>query len=491
MLWNGSHAMNVADPVRYHAQRRPAGMALVDGAESLDWIGLQKRIDAAAYHLQQRGVEPGDTIVLAIRSSTSHVVLTLAAARLGATGCAIDWRSRQAERDAILAGLAPRLLLTDVSRANAGPTEVLVDRAWQQAPVGVLPPAAGEATAPAFLLLSSGTTGQPKAAALGHEAAAWRGIVRMHSLGFRPASRVLNTMPLHASAAVAGLLGQIIAGATAVFMPALFAADELADSIARQEIEHVAVVPTVLRELLRLPSGSSPLLPGLQSLVNAGAMLHPEEKAAVMARLSPNLHEYYGSAATGPIATCGPHEAAQHPGSVGRPVLFTQVDIVDEQDRPLPPGAVGRVRVRSPGLATHHVGDAAASHESVGKSWAYPGDLGRLDERGLLYLEGRAGTVIIRGGENLQPEEIEGVLLRHPAIAEAAVVGRRDERLGQVPVAVLVLHHTIGPAAIEAHCRQHLSAQKVPVAFRFVADLPKTHAGKLSRADLAALVGDD
>jgi long-chain acyl-CoA synthetase len=281
----------------------------------------------------------------------------------------------------------------------------------------------------------------------------------------------------------------MIAGATTIFMPALFAAEELADAIARHQVEHVSVVPTMLRELLELPATASPRLPGLQSLVNAGAMLHPEEKTAVMARLSPNLHEYYGSAATGPIATCGPHEATQHPGSVGYPVLFAEVDVVDEDDRPLPRGTVGRVRVRSPGLATHHVG-RIASDEALHGAWAFPGDLGRFDERGLLYLEGRAGTVIIRGGENLQPEEIEGVLLRHPAIAEAVVVGRRDDRLGHVPVAILVIRQTVTPAALEAHCRQYLSAAKVPVAFRFVADLPKTHAGKVRRTALEALINE-
>jgi acyl-CoA synthetase (AMP-forming)/AMP-acid ligase II len=483
--------INIADPVRYHAQRRPRMAALIDGAETLDWAGLQSRVDAAAFHLHAHGVSAGDIVVLSVRNDMAHVVLLLALARLGATTCMLDWRCRDAERDAVLSAVKPRWLLVDAPTAASRVATLVADPTWHELPAEYsAPPVADSPPAPALLLLSSGTTGTPKAARLGHEAASWRAVVRMHSLGFEPSSRVLSTMPLHAASTLAGLLGQLLAGATTILMPPLFGADEVVAAVQAHGIDHVSLVPTMLRELLATDGAPGPMFPGLRTLVSTGAVLHADEKRLVLERLTPNLYEYYGSTTTGPMAVCRPEDVARSPAAVGRAVLFTQIDIVDEDDRSLPAGRIGRVRVRSPGLASDVIGDAAGSQEGLGAGCAYPGDLGRLDESGLLYLEGRAGSVIIRGGQNLHPEEIEGVLRRHPAIDEAVVVGRPDARLGQVPVALLVLRRAVDPVELEAHCRQHLSAQKVPVAFRFVADLPKTRGGKVQRAGLDALVGE-
>jgi len=349
---------------------------------------------------------------------------------------------------------------------------------------------AGDGEQAAILLLSSGTTGLPKATLISHRAAAWRGVIRMANLGFGPATRVLSAMPLSTSAGISGLLGQILAGATIVFHPTIYAPDEIVAALQRERASHVALVPTVLRWMLELPAGAGPLLPDLTCLLALGAAFHAEEKHAVMARISPYLYENYGSAGTGTICTATPADLQAVPQSVGRPPLFTSIEIVGERGETLAAGEIGRVRVRTPGAASGYFAGSGAQerNEVFDAGSVYPGDLGRIDSEGRLFLEGRAANLILRGGMNVYPEEIERILLLHPAVADAAVIGRPDASLGEVPVALIVARGTPGPAELLVHCRNHLSAGKIPVAFQTVAALPRTAAGKIRRSELAALL---
>jgi acyl-CoA synthetase (AMP-forming)/AMP-acid ligase II len=483
--------INVSDIVRVRARELGAQPALIAGRDSLDWTTFDLRVDAFAAHLRLRGLQRGDIVGLSIRGLIAYVVAAMAVARIGATYCGIDARQRPAETAAVLEAIGARAVLTD--HALAGVRDVLtLDAAWQRLPPGCAPPPRLDpGVAPLSLTLSSGTTGRPKAIAISHQAALWRAVMRVNDLGLERGMRGLLPLPLAGSAAASGLLAQLLVGAVSILHPPLFTSAELVEALRVHRIAHVAVVPTMVRGLLELAKGPDLLLPELKALVTLGAAFHVEEKQAALARITPHIYEHYGATGAGPIARALPAELAAQPDSVGRPHSFVHIDIVDEAGKVLPAASIGRIRVASPGMASGYHGDTGREerNELFGDGWMFPGDLGRLDADGQLYLEGRASSLIIRGGLNLYPEEIESVLQAHPLVVEAAVAARPDARLGEVPVALVVGRAGLDADALAGHCRGRLAPHKVPVEFRMVEALPKTANGKLRRADLPAMVG--
>jgi len=478
--------MNIASLVERNAQRLPDMPALIEGTTNLTYARMQQRVEAASGHMRAAGVRPGDLVLIAVRSGLLNTVLLFGAARLGAVSCIIDWRARGAEQQAIVAALLPRLAMVD--RPGEADVEYLVvDAGWTRAPAAGTPDLYHvAASAPAFLLLSSGTTGRSKAVSVSHSAAGWRGMLRAVEMRMTPGHRVLMPIPLTATTTMHGLLGQMLTASTSYFFPSIYSPEELYEALLRHRIEQTTVVPTVARWLLGLPWHGDLLLPDIAALRVVGAAFHAHEKQAVMQRITPNLYEAYGSAGAGFITFATPDDLVRRPTSVGLPSVSVTLEIVDGENRVLPPGTIGRVRVHSPTMASGYAGDTGADDrdEIFADGWYYPGDLGRVDEQGYVYLEGRAASVIIRGGQNIYPEEVERVLLEHAAVVEAAVIGRSDDELGEVPEAVLITRSAVSETDLVAHCRARLQSYKLPVAFRFVNELPRNATGKVDRAAL-------
>ena len=212
-----------------------------------------------------------------------------------------------------------------------------------------------------------------------------------------------------------------------------------------------------------------------------GAPLHAEEKRAILAQVTPHFDEFYGTVATGPISSLRPSEMAAHAESAGRPAAGWDLAIVDENDRPVGPGVTGRLRARGPALASGLVGASTGSIEAFRDDWYYTGDLAALDTDGFFCLRGRATDVILRGGSNVHPDEIEAVPVEHSAVAEAAVVGRPSRELGEEVVAFTIARGSIEPAALIDHCRKQLTAFKVPCEIILIGELPRTSFGKVDR----------
>src|SRR5690606_19213253 len=183
------------------------------------------------------------------------------------------------------------------------------------------------------------------------------------------------------------------------------------------------------------------------------------------------------------VATMLPAGVRTKPGSVGRPLLFTQVRIVDEVGQAVPAGTPGQILVSGPTVMAGYDGDEAATQQVLRNGELHTGDLGYLDEEGDLWILQRRSDLIVRGGENVYPAEVEAVLRRHPAVAEACVVGIPDAEWGQRVAAMVVLENgrEVTAGELEAHCRQHLAGYKLPRVWRFVATLPQTASGKISR----------
>jgi acyl-CoA synthetase (AMP-forming)/AMP-acid ligase II len=257
--------------------------------------------------------------------------------------------------------------------------------------------------------------------------------------------------------------------------------------LAEREVTWVNAVPAILTILSRAEVPVVP--PGLRFLRSASALLPLVVRELVTARTGVPVIESYGMTEAASQITAMPLDAPVRPGSVGRPV-DVELRVVDGAGRPCPVDAVGRVRIRGAGVIRGYVGSAAADRfDSDG--WLDTSDVGRLDADGYLYLAGRADDVVNRGGELVYPREVEEVLLAHPAVAEAAVVGRPDPEWGEVPVAFVVARGQAPSAAdLDRLCLDRIARFKRPKGYRFVSSLPKNNYGKVLKTELRLSLSD-
>jgi acyl-CoA synthetase (AMP-forming)/AMP-acid ligase II len=483
--------MNLAEAIALHARARPADAALVDGQRTLRYGELDRLARQGAAQLRSLGVGAGDAVAICLGDNADHVIAFLAAARLGAVSVPIDWRAPPAERARIATALGTKLALVEPGSPDVGGVpSVAVDARWyaeaERRDAAQAFPA--DADAPLMIGLTSGTTGAVKGMLVTHRQMHARTIPFDAILPPGP-HRYLSASPLAFSAGRGYCLTHLIRGHTVVLHPPLFTADEYVEVAARVRATVGFVVPTILRALMALPPpASGPLLPGLQALLCAGAPTHPEEKRAALRQLTGHFHEVYGTVGTGPITVLAPSDIADRAESAGRPHPIWQLEIVDEDDRLQARGTPGRLRVRGPGAAARLEAGSAAAGEAVRDGWYYTGDIAALDEAGYLHLKGRASDLILRGGSNIYPDEVEAVLVEHAAVADAAVLGRPSPQLGEEVVAVVVTRSPVTADELIAHCRRRLTAYKVPAEIVFAAALPRTSFGKPDRKRLASTI---
>ena len=246
-----------------------------------------------------------------------------------------------------------------------------------------------------------------------------------------------------------------------------------------------SLVPTILRRLLALPDGVLKPFRSVRRLVSIGAAMFPGERGEILRRLTPGFIDYYGSTEGGGTTYLTRHDPDQYSNSVGRPVFGIDVQCVDESHRPVPPGTVGRIRVRGEVVSTEFWNDPEASREAFRDGWYYPGDLGSLDADGYLTLAGRAKDMIIRGGVNIYPAEVEAVLQAHPAVVDSAVVGWPSREYNEEVAAFVILKGRATPAELRELCRSRLAPYKVPRQVFVVDDFPRNTLGKVLKAELA------
>ncbi len=478
--------MNLADVIARHAIEKPDVVAVEEGDRKLTYRELDRRIRQGGAQLSSLGIAPGDAVAICLKDTADHVIAFLSAARLGAVSVPIDWRAPAAARARVAQGLGTKLALIEAGAGEvAGVPSRAVDAAWhaevERQSVDREFPSAPDA--PLMIGLSSGTTGAVKGMLVTHRQMLARTRPFDDILGGR-LHRYLSASPLAFGAGRNYCLTHIIKGHTVIFHPSLYTAKEYVEAMNRHQATGGFIVPTVVRWLLDLPSSNGLLLPRVEVLMCGGAPLHAEEKRATLARVTPNFYDFYGAIGTGPISFLRPSEMAAHAESAGRPAAGWEIEIVDEADRPVEPGTTGRLRARGPALAAAPAGASASDIEGFRNGWYYTGDLAALGTDGFLYLRGRATDVILRGGSNVHPEEIEAVLVEHPGVADAAVVGRPSRELGEEVVAFAVARGDVAPEALIDHCRKRLAAFKVPSEIILVADLPRSSFGKVDRKRL-------
>jgi long-chain acyl-CoA synthetase len=485
-----SASANIAQSFARRAEDCPDRMAIVSPRLTLTFGELLDRTARSACELSKRGVEAGANIGIALRDGGEAAAQMLSLWMLGAIPVPIDFRTKPVERARLINEFDLVAILEDrqVSPQQRQCNSIIVDEAWTDiiAKHNGKPVFTSSRQAPAVIALTSGTTGRPVGIMIGHEQLLLRFSLNLQAGHRRNGGRFLNPFPISSSSPRNHTFTRLLDGAAVYFHSPLFSPGELAEAVLSKEITHLCVVPTILRGLLDLAgSREKPLLKQLDSLHCFGAPTLPEEKLRAKAFLSEHFIEGLSSTLTGRISLLGGDDIDARPETVGRVLPHVEIEIVDDADEPLPAGTPGIIRVRSPLMAQAIYG--APSRESGDKlkdGWAYPGDVGALDRHGFLRLFGRNSDLIIRGGSNVHPSEIENVIAEHETVREVAVVGYPALPQGEEIAAFVVPRAELNEAALIAHCRRHLAPDKRPRRFIFLPVLPRNANGKILHADL-------
>ncbi|NML48746.1 long-chain fatty acid--CoA ligase [Ramlibacter sp. G-1-2-2] len=480
---------NIADQLAMHAVQRPTKTAIVSGTQTVSYRDANERVEHGARALLQAGVQPGDVVGVALKDTPDHLLMLFAVARAGAVVLPMDCRWLPAEKQRVVAHFQPRCVLVEPGDDVADARCVTLDAAWWAAAAQAPAPAAWPDGERGFCLsLSSGTTGRPKGPLLTHAQFMSRFFTHYADLGFGSRETYLNATPLYFGGGRAFSVSTLYVGGTVVLFAPPHTPQSLAEAVARTKATVSFLVPTMLRRLLAAPADVVQPLARLSTLISSGSPLTAEERIQIRERLCPNFIEYYSSTEGGGVTVLSSEDQLAHPTSVGRPVFGVGIEVVNDANQPLPNGEVGRIRYRGPTVADGFYNDAEAAREAFVDGWFYPGDLGMLDDEGYLFLRGRAKDMIIRGGVNIYPLEIETVLLNHPRIAEAAVIGTPSKEFDEEVAAFVKTSGSIDEAEVKAWCKQNLAPYKIPRHVFFVDEFKLNSSGKILKPELAKLL---
>ncbi|SLN71352.1 class I adenylate-forming enzyme family protein [Oceanibacterium hippocampi] len=492
-----SSGFNYAETLDQAAVSRGNHPALIHGGESLTHADFAALVRRASNILIEDGVQKGDLVGLGMRDSVEYVALMFALARIGAITLPVDARWQADEKRRMVAFFKPRILLSDEPVAEIVECPVVVvDSDWKrrlQTAANDAPIVRGTDT-DMIVSLSSGTTGRPTGPLLTHEQMFARTVSQMASLGFSSYDRFMTATPLYFGGGRAFTLSQIAIGATLILNTPPFKIEELARAVRETRTTALFLVPTLLRRLLELPDEELTGFRHLRQLISSGSPLHAHERVAVRERLTRNYYEYYASTEGGGVSVLAPEDQVDHPDTVGRPAFRVDLQVVGDDHQPLPAGETGSVRYRGPGVAQWFFRDDEAAAKSFRDGFFYPGDLGVLDEEGFLSLKGRSKDVIIRGGVNIYPAEIERVVSAVAGVSECCVFPVPHATFGEEVGVALVLASGMSEdatrEAIRVECAVKLASYKHPKHVFFMDSFPKNSGGKVVKAEVLKAVLD-
>ena len=481
---------NIADSIAHHARARGLHPAIVHGDATVSYAEFNRRVSCMAAWLLDRGLQSGDAVGVALRDGIDHLAALFAIPRAGLVLLPLDWRWTAIEQQRVATHFGARLVLAEPGGPRLeGCDCVTLDDACREA-IGRANPERPfhRGGGPLLMSLSSGTTGRPKGPRITHRQFMRRFLVYAINLGVHADDVYLSATPLYFGASRTFAMAILYFGGTVRMFPPPHTPEALSAEVARTGTTAVFLVPTMLRRLLSLPDAALTPWREVRRLVSIGAAMFPGERQEILRRLTPGFIDYYGSTEGGGTTYLTRHDPHRYSTSVGRPVFSIDVQCVDAAHQPVPPGTVGRIRVRGEVVATEFWNDPEASREAFHDGWYYPGDLGTLDADGYLYLQGRSKDLSIRGGINIFPAEVEEVLQAHPAVVDSAVVGWPSREFNEEVAAFVMLRAEVQASAAELreHCRATLAPYKVPREIFVVDEFPRNTLGKAIKTELAA-----
>jgi long-chain acyl-CoA synthetase len=491
------------------ARRKPDAIAAIEGDHTLTWGQWNDRADRLAAALAKRGVTAGDIVVVRVHNRVEWPVIASALAKLGARLLGMNFRLTAPEVRHVLNDSRSVVVICD----DTDPAALLpaFDGRTLKAAVSLDADAVGferldallaedgetrffSTADPQLVIYTSGTTGLPK------------GVVHQRNTtdpmlveyladvrdrrGATEQSVLLVTMPMHHGSGPAQVFGALRAGAQVVLLRRFDALAAL-EAIQRHGVTHWTGVPTMFKRLAALPAATFAAhdVSSLRALTVGAAPVSDELKAWIIAHLGDSLSEGYGSTETGMISSMPPDLQRARPGSSGRPYRHVKIEIRDGDGKVLAVGQTGEIWVWTPTNIRSYLNAAPLGSDTIdARGYFRTGDMGRLDGDGFLYISDRAKDMIIAGGVNIYPAEIEHALITHPAVMDAAVIGIPDDEMGERVLAFVELSPGCSASAGELleHCAGTLAPYKRPREIRIVDELPRNTVGKLVKRELRA-----
>ncbi|HEU4645505.1 MAG TPA: long-chain fatty acid--CoA ligase [Burkholderiales bacterium] len=482
--------MNLAQLLHASARRLPQAPALARGARTVASYGeLSERVARLAGGLLRRGFARGDRVGLAMKNCPEYYEILFACWHAGLAAVPINAKLHAREFAYILENSGARICVVtpELEAAVPGGVPVASLALAEASPLAEVAP--GDL---AWLFYTSGTTGVPKGAMLTHRNllfASQAYFADIDRLG--PGDAILHAAPLsHGS----GLYGvpHFAAGALNVIPESGgFEPEEIFALIKAHAGVSFFAAPTMIVRLLASRAAGAADLRNLKTISYGGAPMYVADCERAIELFGPRLYQLFGQGESPMTITGLPqadHAARRHLDSCGYARTGVEVRVFDAEDRELPPGEVGEIVTRSDCVMAGYWQDPKATAQTLRGGWLHTGDLGSLDAAGYLTIRDRSKDMIISGGANIYPREIEEVLLRHPAVAECSVIGRGHPEWGEEVVAFVVRRGEVSPQDLDALCLEHIARFKRPRDYRFVDSLPKNNYGKVLKTDLRRLL---
>jgi fatty-acyl-CoA synthase len=500
--------MDLSDLIERNAAFTPDKPAIIFEGAILSYAAFNTRIEQTARALKAEcDVSRGDRVAILSLNRPDYLVLLYACARLGAMLVPLNWRLAVAEQLFILSDAAAKVLVLEQAFAEVLPA---VERSLHGARIvglDFLPPrgstfdalltrARGDGrnphtdlSCPLLIVYTSGTTGRPKGAVLRQEALLWNGVMSQHMHGLTSSDHVLTVLPFfHVGGLNIQTTPALHHGAT-VTIHARFTPEATLNAIERERPTLTVLVPATIQAVTDHPRWASTDLSSLKA-VSTGSTIVPAHLIDRFAARGVPVLQVYGSTETCPVAVYtrlgGDLSRA---GSTGLPGLCCEAVVIDEAGNELPPNTPGEIAVRGPNVFHEYWGNEEATREALHDGWYRTGDIGLRDADGYFWVHDRKKNLIISGGENIYPAEVERVLLEHPDVRECGVIGRPDPRWDEVPVAYVIRRAgcSVEAEGLKAHMLTQLARFKVPRDIVFVDDLPRTALGKVQHFMLRQL----
>ena len=514
--------MNIGESLPRNAQHFPNKRAIVDAHRTLTYRELHERTNRLANYLLTQGIRKGDLIGLSCGSRAEHFEALFAVAKIGAVAVPFDFNWSAQECEAMMRFFAPRAFflearketdaLSKIAREHLDRSNLFIigspssahsfdelrtgselvegspfEFAITQSDPGD-PEVEVQGLDPFLLMITSGTTGFPKACSINHETYSLRCMNYGLTKGMNPDERALMALPVHFNAGRGSVMSILYLGGT-IFIQEKFAATLFLETVEREKITYTMLVPTLCERLLRHERLDKYQTTSLRYLGITGGHLSNELARETRRRICADLSEAYASTDCGQITTISGDDWDTRGDTVGKPIWCVLVRIADDAGGEMPLGSEGEVCVRTPLAIQGYYQNPQATEEFLQGGWCHTGDIGFLDNEGYLHISGRKKNMVKSGGISVFPEEIEDTLRKHPDVADAAVIGFKNQEWGEAVKAFVVLKNgaECTADALIQFCKKSLAPYKAPKVVEFLPTLPRTGLGKIDRGKLQAI----